>query len=140
MAKYVLTADNLDDFSKEFAKRLHLGDIVLLSGPMGAGKTAFTKSLIPHITGQDDEVQSPTFPICLTYEGKKNVIHYDLYRLTSPVDLDEYGWSDMRDDNITIVEWPERADQSFLSAPGHHIHIGFGVIDHERIINMEVLT
>lgn len=139
MVNHHLTFDKLEAFTADLAAQLNKGDIVLLSGPMGVGKTAFAKSLIPHITGLiGEEIQSPTFPICLTYEGDKNtVIHYDLYRLNAPVDLDEYGWSDMREHAITIIEWPNLADPYFLSPSGLKISIDFTDKDDERIVKVD---
>lgn len=140
MVNHEIHIDALNDFVKEFARELKTGDIVTLNGPLGAGKTTIAKNLIPILTGLEDDVQSPTFPICLTYEGDPfDVVHYDLYRLPPNTDLEEFGWYDMRPHVITIIEWSDRAQKQFLSAPGFSIDIAFTNDDNKRAITWETL-
>ena len=63
--------------AKNYAKTLKSGDIVLLSGDLGAGKTVFSKGLVEALTGES-EVVSPTFSLCNSYNGKVPVYHFDL--------------------------------------------------------------
>ena len=85
------------------------GDVVLLSGPLGAGKTAFARAFLRAITGNSTlEVPSPTFTLVQTYDSPRGPIHhYDLWRLDGPAGLAELGWEEACDD-IVLVEWPER--------------------------------
>ncbi len=101
--------------AKSYAKTLKSGDIVLLSGDLGAGKTVFSKGLIEALTG-DTEVVSPTFSICNTYSGKMSVYHFDLYRIEDPSELENIGIMDMMYSNgVCIFEWAERAEEIFPS-------------------------
>jgi len=96
--------------AEKFAITLRQGDVVLLQGPLGAGKSVFARSLIRKLLNDDTlEVPSPTFTLVQTYEGPEHPIaHYDLYRLEDPEEIFELGWDDALNEGITIVEWPER--------------------------------
>ncbi|MEO6432806.1 MAG: tRNA (adenosine(37)-N6)-threonylcarbamoyltransferase complex ATPase subunit type 1 TsaE [Sphingomicrobium sp.] len=84
------------------------GDIVTLSGPLGAGKTALARGLIAAL-GHIGEVPSPSFAIVQPYEAlNPPVWHADLYRIEQPGELDEIGL-DCAAEGVLLVEWPERA-------------------------------
>ncbi len=141
MVKLQLDEKNIDEFARDFAKKLSKGDIVTLNGPLGAGKTTLAKTLIPILTGIDDDLQSPTFPICLSYEGDPfEVVHYDLYRLSPNTNLEEFGWYDMRPHVITLIEWSERAAPEFITPSGFSIDIAFTSDDNKRDIRIEKLV
>ncbi len=97
---------------RRIAAALRPGDIVLLEGDLGAGKTALARSVIRTLAGDDRlDVPSPTFALVQPYEaGGRPVLHADLYRLGGPREVDELGLFD-RDDAIILVEWPERSDE-----------------------------
>ena len=91
--------------AKAYAKTLAPGSVVLLSGEMGAGKTAFTKALCKEL-GIVAEVTSPTYAYMNDYEGK--VYHFDFYRLSSGEDAEALGLTDyFYMDGICILEWHE---------------------------------
>ncbi len=100
----------LDAVARLLAAGLRPGDVVALSGPLGAGKTAFVAALVRALHGDDATVSSPTFVLRQRYDGTPPVEHLDLYRLDDPADAIEAGLADAFDgDAIAVVEWPERA-------------------------------
>lgn len=85
-----------------------VGDVITLSGPLGAGKTALARGLIAAL-GHDGDVPSPSFAIVQPYEDlDPPVWHADLYRIENPSEIEELGL-DSAADGLLIVEWPERA-------------------------------
>ena len=87
------------------------GDVVTLSGPLGAGKTSVARGLLAAL-GLAGEAPSPSFAIVQPYdrpEVRLPVWHVDLYRLDDPNDVEELGLEDDRGDGLLLVEWPERA-------------------------------
>ena len=89
---------------------LQVGDVIALSGPLGAGKTCFTRGLIGAL-GFEGDVPSPTFGIVIPYTPpalRVPLWHVDLYRIDEPADLDELGLDEARQDAALIIEWPER--------------------------------
>ncbi|RYE08744.1 MAG: tRNA (adenosine(37)-N6)-threonylcarbamoyltransferase complex ATPase subunit type 1 TsaE [Hyphomicrobiales bacterium] len=94
------------------AATLKPGDLVLLSGGLGAGKTALARALIRALVGDPGlDVPSPSFALVQPYEANgAPLLHADLYRLRSEREIDELGLFD-RADAIVLVEWPERAPE-----------------------------
>jgi tRNA threonylcarbamoyladenosine biosynthesis protein TsaE len=85
------------------------GDVILLEGPLGAGKTTFARAFLRAASGDPAlEVPSPTFTLVQGYETRiASVAHFDLWRLEGPAGLVELGWDEARD-GIVVVEWPDR--------------------------------
>jgi tRNA threonylcarbamoyl adenosine modification protein YjeE len=86
------------------------GDVLFLTGPLGAGKTVFARAFIRALTGNPAEtVPSPTFSLVQVYEGgRAPVYHFDLYRIGGAEEVFELGWEEARAGGIALVEWPER--------------------------------
>jgi tRNA threonylcarbamoyladenosine biosynthesis protein TsaE len=88
------------------------GDVIVLSGPLGAGKTVFVKGLAEGRGIAPTSVSSPSFGFVNEYRGETPIFHFDLYRLKDTVELREIGWDDyLQRDGIVVVEWGERAEQ-----------------------------
>lgn len=90
-------------------KLLTPGDFIALSGPLGAGKTAFSKGVAQGLDIRDD-VLSPTFTIINEYKGKYLLAHMDAYRLEGPEEMENTGFDDYLSDYIVLLEWPERVE------------------------------
>ena len=100
----------LDILASRLAVMLKSGDVVALSGPLGAGKTTLAQSLVTRL-GSEGEVPSPTFALMQRYETPRlTLTHCDFYRL-EPSELDELGLDDAVSEGVVIVEWPERASR-----------------------------
>lgn len=97
------------DFAIQCAQSANIGDVFLLKGPLGAGKSVFARAFIQHIAGEKIDVPSPTFTLVQTYDTlEASLWHFDLYRLESPEEIYELGWEDALNNNILLIEWPER--------------------------------
>jgi tRNA threonylcarbamoyladenosine biosynthesis protein TsaE len=120
--------DATDRFARALAPRLRPGDVLLLEGPIGAGKTHFARALIQALMPLPEEVPSPTFTLVQVYEGPGFPIwHADLYRLSHPDEAEELGLAEAFEAALCLVEWPERLGPyrppraltlSFAHAPG----------------------
>tara|TARA_R110000868_G_scaffold26220_1_gene101239 strand:- start:8218 stop:8685 length:468 start_codon:yes stop_codon:yes gene_type:complete len=101
------------------------GDIVCLSGDLGAGKTTLARQVIANMCGVDD-APSPTYTIVQVYETGASIAlwHVDLYRIEEPGELEQLGLDDAFDDAITLIEWPERLEDSL---PGDRLEISIAI-------------
>jgi tRNA threonylcarbamoyl adenosine modification protein YjeE len=95
----------------DIASALEPGDMVTLSGDLGAGKTTFARALIRHLADDETiEVPSPTFTLMQSYELPQfPLVHADLYRLADATELSELGFDDLPEGTVVLLEWPDRA-------------------------------
>lgn len=102
------------------------GDVILLHGPIGSGKTHFARSLIQTLLNEHgvlEDVPSPTFTIVQTYEaGDLDIWHADLYRLGHPDDVIELGLADAFEEALCLIEWPDRLGEF---TPENALHLTF---------------
>ena len=100
-----------DAIGRALAGSLRAGDVVTLSGPLGAGKTSIARGVLSAL-GLAGEAPSPSFAIVQPYavpEVRLPVLHVDLYRLDDSSEIEELGLDDARHDHALLVEWPEHA-------------------------------
>ncbi|MBS3909470.1 MAG: tRNA (adenosine(37)-N6)-threonylcarbamoyltransferase complex ATPase subunit type 1 TsaE [Actinobacteria bacterium] len=99
------------ELARKLAPILTKGDLISLSGDLGAGKTVFAKGLAAGL-GIDAPVTSPTFTIIKEYEGKLPLFHFDVYRLASAEELEELGADEyFYGEGVSVVEWGDRVEE-----------------------------
>ena len=97
-------------FAACLASEASAGDVIGLSGALGAGKTAFARAFIRALTRPDEIVPSPTFTLMQHYDAAQLAIyHYDLYRVEFAAEVQELGFEDAMANGVSLIEWPERA-------------------------------
>jgi tRNA threonylcarbamoyl adenosine modification protein YjeE len=111
------TPDDTTRLGQDLALALRKGDLVTLSGDLGAGKSTLARGLIRTIADDNRyEVPSPTFTIVQSYpELRLPISHVDLFRLTSGDEVDELGLDEALEDGAVVIEWPERAESALLA-------------------------
>lgn len=128
-----------EKFAKKFAKILAGGQVILLNGDLGAGKTTFTKFVLRAL-GVKDEVTSPTFTIMKEYLGRKfKIYHFDMYRISSGEEAREFGLEDYiyskNPNALVFIEWSENV-LDILEGEFVKINISLGQ-NEERILEIE---
>lgn len=99
-----------------FASELKPGDVVAMSGELGAGKTHFVKGAAKHFGIKSAQVVSPTFSLLKAHQGRKvEIYHFDFYRLKGLVELEKTGYRDciIQDNAVVFVEWPEIVEETW---------------------------
>jgi tRNA threonylcarbamoyladenosine biosynthesis protein TsaE len=121
-----------------FGKILSPGDTLLLHGEIGSGKTFFARALIQSLQDVAEDVPSPTFTLVQSYETSKGeVVHADLYRLTTPDEATELGFADAIHSAIVLIEWPDRLGSD---TPAEALHLQFeaGAGETERVLTINI--
>lgn len=97
------------EIGRQLARHLCGGEIILLSGPLGAGKTVLAKGIAQGLGINKDNVISPTFILLRVHKGKHILQHFDLYRLKSVEDIFALGYEEyFYSQAVTLIEWPQR--------------------------------
>ena len=123
----------LEIIAKKLASKSLIGDIYLLTGELGAGKTTFIRFFINSIFDRNlikrpDSIKSPSFPILINYAVKNfEVFHYDLYRLKNENEIQELNVIENLKENITLIEWPQMIINNLQ-------------IDNYFLINLEIIN
>ncbi|HEY4914713.1 MAG TPA: tRNA (adenosine(37)-N6)-threonylcarbamoyltransferase complex ATPase subunit type 1 TsaE [Candidatus Dormibacteraeota bacterium] len=94
---------------ERLGKRLKAGDLVLLTGELGAGKTTFVRG-VARGTASESPVASPTFQLVRVYPGRVQLAHIDLYRIQTPSELGDLGLDELLDQGAVVVEWGDRLE------------------------------
>lgn len=102
-------AEETESAGEELGRRLRRGDLVLLKGELGAGKTTFVRG-VARGTGSAAPVASPTFQLVRVYPGRVQLAHVDLYRLEKGDELRDLGLDELLEVGAAVVEWGERLD------------------------------
>lgn len=115
---------------EQIGKRLKGGELIAYSGGLGSGKTTITRGISKGM-GLGDEVTSPTFALVNEYRGNKlSLIHFDMYRINSAIDLETTGFYDyMDDDSVLAVEWSENIEEEL---PEDSIRVDIRRTDDEK--------
>lgn len=115
--------------AEKIARTLRGGEVIVLSGELGAGKTAFTKALAAAL-GVKETVLSPTFTMVKEYKGENlGLYHFDLYRIEDAAELEELGLDEyFSSDAVTVIEWNKL---DFSDFPGKVIEISIDYISPE---------
>ena len=110
------------NFANDFAKNLKVGDIIILSGELGSGKTKFTQGVLKYF-GLENEISSPTFTIVNEYKKNDiNIYHFDVYRLEDSSEFYVIGGEEYFENGICIIEWGELIEDAL---PKEYIKIDF---------------
>ena len=115
MAEFISKSEHdTEELGCRFASSLPGGTVVAMYGDLGAGKTAFVRGMARGM-GLDCRVSSPTFTIVNEYLGKRELIHFDMYRLSSADELFDIGWEDyLARGAVCVVEWSEKVQDAFF--------------------------
>lgn len=124
-----------EELGAGFAENLPGGTVVAMYGDLGSGKTAFVRGMARGM-GLDCRVSSPTFTIVNEYLGKRELIHFDMYRLNDADELFDIGWEDyLNRGAVCAVEWSENVQEAFF---GDEITVKFEKLgDTRRKITIE---
>ena len=114
MAEFFSTSEQeTEELGRRLAETLKGGAVVAMYGDLGAGKTAFVRGMARGM-GLDCRVSSPTFTIVNEYLGERELIHFDMYRLSGADELFDIGWEDyLNRGAVCAVEWSEKVEDAF---------------------------
>ena len=103
------SSDETEAEGEELGRGLRAGDLILLTGPLGAGKTTFVRGLARG-AGSEAQVASPTFQLVRIYPGRVQLAHVDLYRVKAAGELADLGLDELIDEGAVVVEWGDRIE------------------------------
>jgi tRNA threonylcarbamoyladenosine biosynthesis protein TsaE len=130
--------DETQKLAAALGRQAERGDLVVLCGDLGAGKTAFVRGYAEAL-GVDEPVTSPTFTLANRYAGRMDVHHLDVYRLQQLDEVVELGLFDLLDESsVVLIEWGDAIEPVL---PGDYLQItfGFGEGDDDRTIDLELV-
>ena len=102
--------DETQKIGFEVAEKIKKGDVISLTGSLGAGKTVFAKGFAKQL-GIEEAIVSPTFTLVQEYDGREKMYHLDLYRLSGEDEFESMGGEDfLYSDGVTLIEWSEKIE------------------------------
>lgn len=111
---------------RALAGLVRAGDLILLSGPLGAGKTTLVRALVERLGGDGTRVASPTFTLMNVYDADPVVCHVDAYRLQRSGELAGLGFFELAEEGIGIIEWPEHVAEALSGQDAIRIALAHG--------------
>ena len=137
----ILDLSETESLAFKLCKKLKIGDVLMLDGELGTGKTTFSRYVISNLhslkkISKPNTINSPTYPILLTYNlDSYEIYHYDLYRIKSISELEELDFFENIKGNITLIEWPNLLiNQPFMQ---NYYLINFNIYtENKRLINI----
>jgi len=127
------TLEDTEKLGQRLAEQLTPGDVLLLHGDLGAGKTTLARAIIRTLCPEENEVPSPTFTLVQHYDSLRGpLMHFDLYRVKHSEEIIDLGWHDALQ-GIVLVEWPDRLGP--LTPPrARHVRL---FVDDSRTVQLE---
>lgn len=142
MKNFIFKSNSENDtkqFAKQFASKLTKGDVLVLSGDLGSGKTKFTEGFLSYFS-LENEISSPTFTIVNEYQKNDiNIYHFDVYRLEDSSEFYAIGGEEYFEKGICIIEWGELIEDAL---PKEYIKINFSRSfenENERILEIQLV-
>lgn len=124
------SAEQTSALATRLADSFKSGDVLILTGPLGAGKSVFVRGMAEGMGIDRALVTSPTFTFVNEYQAEKPLYHFDLYRLRNSSELVEIGWDEyLSRRGVVVVEWGEKAGQML---PSRYYKIKFSIIDEQQ--------
>jgi tRNA threonylcarbamoyladenosine biosynthesis protein TsaE len=124
------SAEQTCDLARTLALHFREPNLVVLTGPLGAGKTIFVKGLARALHIDEAHVSSPSFTMVNEYSGERPIFHFDLFRLNHISELRELGWDDyLQREGLIVVEWGERAAEAL---PAKYYVIRFDIVGEQQ--------
>lgn len=132
------SADDTREMAGQLAPLATSGDVILLAGDLGAGKTTFAQGFGKAL-GIDEPITSPTFTLMRDYEGRLRLIHVDVYRLEHLQEIVDLGITELVDeDAVALVEWGDVAEP-VLPADFLEIRIGYDEVEDDRVFTIRAV-
>lgn len=126
--------EQTEALGRRLGEAVRAGDVILLEGPLGAGKTVLVRALAVGL-GCTDEVASPTFVLVRHHRGRLPLVHADLYRLEARADIDHLGLLELAEGGVLAVEWAERAP-SLDDGGALRLRLGPGSDEGARVVEV----
>jgi tRNA threonylcarbamoyladenosine biosynthesis protein TsaE len=138
MTGYRTTSVNATrDLASAVAGMVRVGDLLLLVGDLGAGKTAFTQGFAAAL-GIDEPVTSPTFTLARSYKGRVKLNHLDVYRLENVQEAEDLGLGELLEDGVTLIEWGDTI-APVLPADYLEVRFAYGDDDDDRRVGLRIV-